>query len=274
MKTAQIIVQSLKEGDYINQVDLLKKVSLICDTIPSRVRGSVCGDSPHKLYGQKWFKKDFVFVRHKKGVHGSRIYRKPLPEGEVEYKITYNTIAKERTRKKIFKYIDNVENPVIVTMASFEGLDVKHILNKNNNAKIYNIEKYNHILDEYKKMNLPTINLLGLFSDKIKEIKEHINIIYYDTMGYASEDHEKALSIVNNNFMCDYIAVAFINIKKFRGVNSEWKKWAIKKFISNDPTKEWIEYTMFNYKNIKYFSYNQNKDKGGRGMRVFIFKRK
>lgn len=273
MKTAERVVRSLKSGEFIEQVDMLKKVAKRCGTETENIRGAVCGVSSVKLYGKKWFKKKYAFIRKIKGVHNARIYKLPLPKDEIEYKVSYDTNKKEETRERVFKYINSIEKPVVVTMASNEGLDVQHILKKNSNAKIYNIEKYKDVLSEYEKLNLPTINLLGKFSKAILEIKEPVDIVYYDTMGYASPDHERSLSILNSDLKPNYVAIAFINIKRFKGANTEWRHWAEKMFTGEDPTMQWLKYTMFNYEIKEEFSYNQNKSIGGRGMRVFIFEK-
>lgn len=267
-------MKSLSKGSFIEQVDLIENISKVCSIEKDSVRGTICGNAPCKLYGQRWFKKEFVYVRKMKGVHGSRIYRKPLPEGENEYELSYNTVEKEKTRERVFSHLNNIKKPVVVTMASSEGLDVKHILNKNLNSKIYNIENVKDVLNEYKKIGLPTIDILGNFDDKILDVKESVDLVYYDTVGYACPKHERSLVKLNNSLKPKYIAVAFINIKKFRGTNGSWKMWAKEKFKSDDPTLEWIKYTMFNYNVIDLFEYNQNKDIGGRGMRVFVFERK
>lgn len=270
----EVILKLLDKGSFIDQTNLIENVSKVCNIEKESVRGSICGNASHKLYGQEWFKKDFVFVRRMKGVHGSRIYKKPLPEGETEYVLSYNTEEKEKTRERIFSCIDNIEKPVVVTMASSEGLDVKYVLNKNTNAKIYNIENNKDVLDNYEKLNLPTVNLFGNFNAKILDVKEKVDFVYYDTVGYACPEHEQSLTKLNDNLKPKYVAVAFINIKKFRGADSLWRKWAEETFKSDDPTLEWAKYTMFNYKLVDSFSYNQNKDIGGRGMRVFVFERK
>lgn len=274
LNVGEVIVKLLNEGEFIDQTDLIKKVSKVCNIEEESVRGGICGTTSHKLYGQEWFKQGFAYVNRLKGVNGARIYRKPLPEGVEEYQRTYDTSMKERTREKIFEYIDDIENPIVVTMASFEGLDVKHVLAKHKNAIIYNIENNKETLNKYKKLKLPTIDLFGNFSEKILDVKDKVDIVYYDTVGYACPEHEQSLVILNNNLRPKFIAVAFIDIKRFRGADSTWRKWAEEQFTSDDPTLEWLEYTMFNYKLNEHFSYNQNKENGGRGMRVFIFERK
>jgi hypothetical protein len=274
LMAGEVIVKLLNNSAFINQTDLIKNVSRVCNIEKESVRGGICGDASHKLYGQEWFKKDFAYVRKVKGVHGSRIYRKPLPEGVEEYFVSYNTNEKEKTRERIFSCIDNIEKPIIITMASSEGLDVKYILNQNENAKIYNIENNKDTLDKYEKLGLPTTNLFGNFNSKILDIKEKVDFVYYDTVGYACPEHEQSLIKLNDNLKPKYVAVTFINIKNFRGADSLWRRWAEEKFKSDDPTLEWIQYTMFNYKTIDLFEYNQNKDIGGRGMRVFVFELK
>lgn len=263
------VLAKLKNGQCITLPELVAKICQKNKTTEARVRGTICGTTSSKLFGDPKFQKKYAEIK------GSpvTIYRKPVPP-ELEnqqHTQNYNSPTKQKVREKIFSYIGDKKNVKILTMGSKEGLDVKHVFSINACAKVYNVERDAETLKEYQKNNFPTIDILANLDDAIDEIKDKLDIFNYDSIGYASAQMHDTLEKINSKKMTEYFALTMQDIQNFRN-HGRWVTWARKKYSGKKPTEEWLIATMNNYQIIKKIHYR--KDERSLRMVVYILKLK
>jgi hypothetical protein len=261
------LIKKIKPGSTITQVEILTQIAKKFNTTKERVRGTICGTAPHKLYGLEFFHNNYVFARKP-----ARVIRKPIPRTENIYYENYISKEKQKIRELVSK-CTRKKKPKILTMAASEGLCVKYFLEIFQEPKIYNIERYENILDKYKKLNLPTIDLLGSFENCINDINEKLDVIFYDTVGYACEQMNTSLKTINDNKKTNHLIITMMDIQKFRN-HGKWVEWARKKFKNKNPTEQWIKFVLNNYEITKKIKYNKNKELGCRTMVVYVAKLK
>jgi hypothetical protein len=260
-------LKKLKNGESITQVELTKKVCKKFNTTRPRVVGTIFGTTPVKLYGCKEFKNNFEIIRNSR----ISIFKKPVPPIILEkvYHHNYVSPIKQKVREIVYKSLE--DNSKILTMGAEDGLDIKYAFSKYPNAKIYNVERFKEVLNEYKRNNLPTIDILAPLDKAIDQIPEQLDFIYYDSIGYACESMNNILCKINSNKKSKKIALTISNIKKFRN-HGKWAEWARNNFKSENPTEEWLRYVMNNYNIVEKIVYR--KEEKSREMVVYIMKLK
>jgi hypothetical protein len=247
----------------ILQVDLLDFISNETGFSKESVRGTIIGSTPHKLFGQAYFKSNWVFCRKP-----ARIVRKGR-ESNI-YKVNYDTEAKKAARARIFKPLQHLKNGNIVTMAGEHGHCVKQLLDINPDFNIINCEYQIEVLSQFKRKQLSTENHIGFIGEFLEHDVRPLDFVYYDSLSYACDYMNRDFSLINKTKKVRYLAITLMGIKRFRN-HGKFANWARATFEKHeDPTEEWIKHVLDNYKLIDSFYYNRDPNNNSRPMRLFL----
>jgi len=255
-----------------------KKISV------ASVNGTLYGGNitpmPHKLMGSKEFKKNWVTCKSSTGQ--VRFVRKTSKKNKPEEHVilSYDTEGKREARKNgVEKYLKKFKktNPIILTMAGPEALDVKSLLNVKPNAIIHNVDNNPNVLEFSMKLGLPMLNYFGNISSLVENMpKEYYDIINYDSDGYLSNGMAETLKTINRKRAGKYVCLTLQNLKNIRN-HGKFANYLREKYGKYDnPTLMYL-YTepMTNYEIVDAFTYNRNQDNmRSKSMRTIVYKRK
>lgn len=283
MKTTKSVIKEILFNiDFIYLSDLINKAAKETGYTKTSIRGTTFG-SVVKYISEKWFYDNFVYYPQK-DTNKPIIFKKSFINNVILFNerkpitVSYNTEPKKEARLHIFKNIQNIENPTVLTMASEEGFDVKLIKKLNPSARIYNVEKNKEILEEYKKNKsknkLKSIDFHGTLNKFLLKRKNYkpFTLINYDTVGYLCQSISDDLLFINKYRKCEYLFLTISNIKKIRN-RGHFAEYVKSKYIEHDnPTMAYIKEEMTNYHIISNYHYKQDHCKVG--MQVIGFKLK
>lgn len=271
MKTALEYMNRTTLQEVI-QTDLISRVSKRTGSSKESVRGSIIGYSPAKMFSRPSFYNKWDVCRRKDG-KPARFVRKGTKPAEV-YKVNYNTPSKQNARSHGLQRVTK-QTRTYLTLAGTDGFCVKDILKICPTAVIHNVERYLEILDALENHNLPLINhhsTLSRFIHGSTFADTKFHLLNLDLMGYACGKLNQDMKIINDLQNSRFITLTLMGIKRFRNTG-KFVKWAKSKFKSQDPTRQWLRYTLSNYTMTDAWFYRRDPDKGCRNMRMFMFKR-
>lgn len=260
----------LSSPEYISNTELIHVVSNITGCSNQSVKGTL-------------FKRD---------TKGTGLYTvesqlktgyKPFNNGFIKLKeneppvITrddYDCPIKDSIRQKILSYI-NIKNPIILTFAAHQGLCVKQMIDKFPDATIINIERCKYIFNEYKKLNLPTIDYNNDASEVLPELlKNNIDLFNYDSCSYFSKNHHENLSLINDKSSINTLAITLYNAKNLMNTGTWVDRMKLLYNHLDDPIKNIIIDTLSKYELKDEIMYRKSNVVRARAMRVFIFTKK
>ncbi len=249
------------KGRPVLQTELLKYVASARGTSTERVRGTIIkfngGLLNPKMLRSLGLRRDRSPARFVAGECVTEDYQ------------SYHCPIKRAVVSKVLDHISGT-TPTFVTLAGEHGLDVEQFLSLYPNGTAINFERDSTIA--------------ARFSSKFTNVETHIDsfksaagiacdLAFYDSVGYACQSTEDTVLAFNRSQNPAVIAITLIDINGIRN-HGEWAELARAMFTGEDPTKEWLESAMSNYKLVEEIKYKKTNMPGARGMRVFVFKRK
>jgi hypothetical protein len=181
--------------------------------------------------------------------------------------MSYDCPVKRKVVSKILSYLSNKKDPTFATMAGHQGLDIAQFYESFPLGKAISFERDPEVAQAFAT-KFPSVPV------NIQDFKAASDIdsdlAFYDSVGYACSSMDATLRAFNETKKAKVIAVTTINIKKFRNRGS-WVDKVKAQYVGEDPTRDWIQDIMPNYKLVEEIVYTKTNVKGARAMRVFIF---
>lgn len=272
MKITEQYLLKTKRSEIL-QTELLDYVSKKSGCSRESVRGTVIGFSPNKIMGNPKIARIWSLERSN-GYKPARLVRKTNKVQVKNFGITYETKEKQRAREFVFKNIFNIKEPKILTMAGHQGGCVKYALEKLIYPEIHNVEKYNDVLNNFKKLNLPVTSFLSSMSEHLKNIEQNYDVIYYDSLYGLCDYIAQDLKTINFRKLCREVNLTLLNIKRIRNHGKFADEVRSKYYRFKDPTLTWIKKNMNNYQFVEEYVYCRKSDCNTRPMRVIKMKLK
>lgn len=264
----------LELNDYITLSDLINLICKLTGKSKASVTGTSFGSS-NKFRSEEWFFKDYLYMPRNNKTPAT-IFKKSFLKmanslnNTKPITISYNTEEKKQARKFIFENIVNIDNPIILTLAGEEGLDVEYLLKLNEKCIIDNVERNTIFLEKFKLLNLKSNNYNMDFGNFLKITKRHYHLINYDTIGYLCDYISKDLLLINNKKITDYLCLTIQDLKTLRNTGNFANTNREKYKHFDNQTFAYLSENMTNYDIISVYRYTQNKV----GMIIFKFKLK
>lgn len=205
---------------------------------------------------------------------------------------TYDCPQKNKVRKYLFSLLKGMERPPrFLTMASWEGLDVKMFKKEFPEGKVVNVERNPKLLAFYKKKwKLKSEDHKAEMNKYIQENADYqiFDLAFLDYCGSPAPSTEETLRKINETKNITYVAMTFIchdrykdgmwrSPDKIMDKGQSWRDQTRKKYSeSNFPMLAWAKDQMPNYKFIQQFRYTNQamKSKVHMPMVVFVAKLK
>lgn len=262
LETAKVILQKVPA---ISLKDLVSEVNTTTGKSTASIRGVICKDTVG-VYNTSFLQS--IGKTYQEGVFTSA----PTKPHQ-----NYDCKEKQRVRTKLFGYIPKHKDAVVLTMASYEGLCVKHIKAMRPTAKIINVEMDLEVLREYKKLKLGTTDCLNTIEEFVEQNPTiPIDFAFIDTVGYLSQKSEDLYTALNTNKNIKVLAITQQFMEDFR--NNPKNKWRVindAKYAKHDKkVTACMDDLLSNYTRVEDEQYRKENVKHAQKMRTFVFVRK
>lgn len=261
----------------ISQSEFLTIMSEMTGYTRESVRGTIIGHG-HKLFGQPQFQRSWAacIADASRGKRKRILRRKDMTARDIEFEVDYDTPAKAAARERGLQHLcPGTHHPNVMTFAATEGFCVKSILARCPNAVITNVEHDARVLAEWESKGIPTYNILTEFSEYIRtdEFRNtDYELVNADFVGYAARWLHHDLIYLDGLANIKTIVLTINGIKRFRN-HGAWVDYVKAKYRSEDPTLEWINDIVSNYRIVDYWFYVRNPSRNSRRMRMFVLER-
>jgi hypothetical protein len=245
---------------------------------PSAPNNTKIWNNPNFRSNWQYVKRNHRTLTSQKGAYLVRTSIATKDEKTLNRHESYDSPGKWRVRNEIldvvYNHVAGNYAPIILTPGATEGICVKQILDRfDNEVIVINSEIDAGVLEDYRKLQLPSIDYLLPIEDVVEEKPFTFDLVNYDVKTFMSQSfHESLLRFNKVSNKIIYLSVTMSeSVKKIRNTG-DWVDWARANYgYYDDPSFTLATEILSNFEYIDSFCWKKEQSTS-QTMRALLFK--